>query len=162
MNYKDNPIEKLDTNHIQPEILANIIVKYEPKIRMILSEYIRYIIYDVNHPENHVVRYINKKANLYTVLTEDTNDNIVQTKGKLKVICGLITGPITLILMSKMKEMVKKYKKDEDDDFDYSLYENVIKDLRLSLTESNISKAIKDVLSTYIISDKRMKVTKDL
>jgi hypothetical protein len=161
LTYNENPIENLNTSHIGPEILADIIeVHHNNNINDILSKYIRCIIHDMNHPENHAVKYINKKDKLYCVLTKDTSGNIKQAQGKFKDIRVLITGPILLILKKKLKQFKIKYEKDEESKFDYSLYEDEINDLRSSLSDVFIGKILHNVLDSYVITDKRMKVSK--
>lgn len=159
-----NPITKLEISHINTDKMKNIIENYDDdKINLLLSDYIKGIICDVEHPENHSIKYIKKKPPTYNSLVENSDGNTVSVIKGLKDTCELLTDPILDKLKIKLKEFIIKYKKDTELDFDYTLYENVIKELKKELNKSNVKKALSSVLKNDILNNIQMKLnlTKD-
>ena len=162
-------------NHIETDKIKHIIEKMDDdkemvgykekfnndKVNLLLSDYIKGIICDSSHPENHAVKYIKKKPPTYNALVEDSEGNII-IKG-VKDTCELLTDPILDQLKIKLKEFIIKYKKDTEPDFDYILYENAIKELKKELNKSNVKKALSSVLKNDILNNIEMKlnVTED-
>ena len=133
------------------------------KVNLLLSDYIKDIICDSSHPENHAIKYIKKKPPTYNALVEDSDGNTVSVIKGLKDTCELLTDPILDQLKIKLKEFIIKYKKDTQPDFDYFLYENAIRELKKELNKSNVKKALSSVLKNDILNNIEMKlnVTED-
>ena len=168
-----NPITKLDIKHIENDKLKQIIEKYDQekqlicgidkfsndKMNLLLSDYIKEMICDTEHPENHAVKYIKKHPPTYNTCIEDIDGNTVSVIKGLKDTCELLSDPILDQLKIKLKEFVLKYKKDTDPEFDYILYENAIKELKKELNKSNVKKALNSVLKNDILNNIEMKLT---
>ena len=161
-----NPITKLNVNYIEPEKMKALIESYDngssknpDKLNLLLSDYIKDVICDEQHPENHAVKYTKKKPPTYNSITEDADGNPVTVIKGLKDTCELLSDPILNQLKSKMKEFVNKYKGDDDPNFDYSLYEDAINQLRKELNKDNVKKALSSVLRNDILNNIEMKLT---
>ena len=155
-----NPITKLDLSHIEPEKMKDLIKEYDTsssKLNMLLSNYIKDIICDKEHPENHAVKYITKRPPTYNSLTEDKNGNKVNMIKGLKDTCEILSNPVLDNLVIKLKECIKRYKKDES--FDYNLYEDAIEELKKELKKDNIKKALKGILQNDILNNIEMKLS---
>jgi len=168
-----NPITKLDVSHIEHDKLKEIIERYDDskeinnakdkfnnnKVNLLISGYIKDMICDTDHPENHAVKYIKKYPPTYNTHVEDSNGNTVSVIKGLKDTCELLTDPILDQLKIKLKEFIKKYKKDTDPTFDYILYENAIHELKKELNKKNVQKALNSVLKNDILNNIEMKLT---
>ncbi len=162
-----NPITKLNVNYIEPEKMKALIESYDDctsknpdKLNLLLSDYIKGVICDEQHPENHAVKYTKKKPPTYNSITEDADGNPVTVIKGLKDTCELLSDPILNQLKSKMKEFITKYKNDGyDSDFDYSLYEDAITQLRKELNKDTVKKALSSVLRNDILNNIEMKLT---
>ena len=161
-----NPITKLNVNYIEPEKMKALIESYDngssknpDKLNLLLSDYIKDVICDEQHPENHAVKYTKKKPPTYNSLIEDTEGNTVSVIKGLKDTCELLSDPILNKLKLKMKEFINKYKTDDDPNFDYSLYEDAINQLRKELNKDNVKKALSSVLRNDILNNIEMKLS---
>lgn len=161
-----NPITKLNINYIEPEKMKALIESYDngssknhDKLNLLLSDYIKDVICDEEHPENHAVKYTKKKPPTYNSLTEDVDGNPVTVIKGLKDTCELLSDPILNQLKSKMREFIKKYKGDDDPNFDYSLCEDAINQLRKELNKDNVKKALSSVLRNDILNNIEMKLS---
>ena len=160
-------------NHIETDKIKHIIEKIDDnkemnqgkekfnndKVNLLLSDYIKEMICDSEHPENHSVRYIKKKPPTYNALIEDSDGNTVTVIKGLKDTCELLTDPILDQLKIKLREFIIKYKKDTEPDFDYGLYENAIKELKKELNKQNVKKALSSVLKNDILNNIQMKLS---
>ena len=66
------------------------------------------------------------------------------------------------ILRDEINNMIvlkSKYKGDDDPNFDYSLYEDAINQLRKELNKDNVKKALSSVLRNDILNNIEMKLT---
>jgi|GWRWMinimDraft_5_1066013.scaffolds.fasta_scaffold18770_1 hypothetical protein len=158
-----NPITKLDISHIEPEKMKHLIEKYDDvtpknpeKLNLLLTDYIKDVICDKEHPENHAVKYIKKKPPTYNCFIEDTEGNTVTVIKGLKDTCEVLSDPMLNTLKTKLKEFLQKYK--EDEEFDYSLYEDAIKQLRKELNKGAVKKALSSVLQNDILNNIQMKL----
>lgn len=159
-----NPITKLDISHIEPDKMKNLIEKYDEdstsktpeRLNLLLTDYIKDVICDKEHPENHAVKYIKKKPPTYNCLIEDTEGNTVTVIKGLKDTCELLSDPMLNTLKVKLKEFLQRYK--EDEEFDYSLYEDAIKQLRKELNKGTVKKALSSVLQNDILNNIQMKL----
>jgi len=168
-----NPITKLQMNHIETDRIKNMIEKIDDdkemvgykekfnndKVNLLLSDYIKDMICDSEHPENHVVKYIKKKPPTYNALIEDSDGNTVSVIKGLKDTCELLTDPILDQLKIKLKEFIIKYRKDTESDFDFELYENAIHELKRELNKQNVKKALSSVLKNDILNNIQMKLS---
>lgn len=159
-----NPITKLDISHIEPDKMKNLIEKYDEdstcktpeKLNLLLTDYIKDVICNKEHPENHAVKYIKKKPPTYNCLIEDTEGNTVTVIKGLKDTCELLSDPMLNTLKVKLKEFLQRYK--EDEEFDYSLYEDAIKQLRKEFNKCTVKKALSSVLQNDILNNIQMKL----
>lgn len=159
-----NPITKLDISHIEPDKMKNLIEKYDDdntqknpeKLNLLLTDYIKDVICDQDHPENHAVKYIKKKPPTYNCFIEDTEGNTVTVIKGLKDTCELLSDPMLNTLKTKLKQFLQRYK--EDEEFDYSLYEDAIKQLRKELNKGAVKKALSSVLQNDILNNIQMKL----
>ena len=163
----------MNINHIENEKIKKIIENYDnekelvngkekfnnEKMNIYISEYIKDMICDTEHPENHSVKYIKKKPPTYNTHIQDNSGNTVTVIKGLKDTCELLTDPILDQLKIKLKEFIKKYKPDTEPDFDYTLYENAIRELKKELNKQNVKKALKSVLQNDILNNIEMKLS---
>ena len=168
-----NPITKLDISHIEHDKLKEIIERYDDnkeisngvekfnnnKVNLLISGYIKNMICDTEHPENHAVKYIKKYPPTYNTHVEDSEGNTVSVIKGLKDTCELLTDPILDQLKIKLKEFIKKYKSDSEPNFDYILYENAIHELKKELNKKNVKKALNSVLKNDILNNIEMKLS---
>ena len=158
-NKRINPITKLDISYIDSEKMMVLIDRYDTnsdKLNLILSEYIKNILYDKEHPENHAVKYIKKKPPTYNCIIEESDGNIINISKGLKDTCELLSEHILKLIRTKLREFIKKYKKEVD--FDYSLYEDSIENLKkIDLNKKNVKKALSSLLQNVILHDNIMK-----
>jgi len=169
-----NSINKLDVNYLEHQKMKEMIEKYDndkelkagidcfngDKVNLLLGDYIKDIICNKEHPENHTVKYIKKKPPTYNTHIEDADGNTVTVIKGLKDTCELLSDPILNKLKKKMIEFCKKYHKDDLPEFDYTLYENAIKELKKELNKSNVKRALNSVLKNDILNNIEMKLTK--
>jgi len=162
-----NPITKLQVGHIETDKMKNLIEKYDDpavpknsdKLNLLLSGYIKeQLLCDTQHPENHSVKYIKKKPPTYNAIIEDSDGNTVSVIKGLKDTCELLSDPILDQLKVKLSEFIKKYKPDEDPEFDYCLYEDAIKQLKKELNKITVKKALSSVLQNDILNNIQMKL----
>ena len=92
-------------------------------------------------------------------LIEDNDGNTVTVIKGLKDTCELLTDPILDQLKLKLKEFLQKYK--ENEEFDYSLYEDAFKELRKELNKDNVKRALRGVLKNDILHNIEMKFNID-
>ena len=168
-----NPITKLDIKHIETDKLKEIIEKLDSektlvcgidnfnndKMNLFLSGYIKDMICNTEHPENHSVKYVKRNPPTYNTHIEDQSGNTVSVIKGLKDTCELLTDPILDQLKIKLREFIMKYKGDTEPEFDFGLYENVILELRRELNKQNVKKALKTVLKNDILNNIEMKLT---
>ena len=62
------------------------------------------------------------------------------------------------VLKIKLTECIKKYKKEDDINYDYSLYEDAIKEIRKELKKDNIKKVLSNFLKNDLINNIEMKL----
>ena len=152
-----NHITNLNTQYIEPEKMKLIVEEYDinpHKLNILLSSYIKNIIHNKEHPENHAVKYIKRHPPIYNVFFKDTNGNIKNVINIQNDTCELLVDPILNQLKTKLNQFVKKYKTSVD--FDYNIYEDTINELRNELNTLTIKKAIISVLQC-ILNDTEMK-----
>lgn len=154
-----NPITKLDISHIPPSEMKTMIEKYDDnnkKLNLLLGDYIKAMICDTEHPENQAVKYISKKPPTYNSIIESSDGKTVNVIKGLKDTCELLSDPILDQLKLKLKECLQTYKRDSNE-FDYSLYEDALRELKNELNKSNVKKALSSVLKNDILQNIEMK-----
>lgn len=159
-----NPVNRLSTEHIPANKMKTLIEKYEDfssekspeKLNLLLSDYIRDVMCDTEHPENHAVKYIKKKPPTYNCLVENEDGNTVSVIKGLRDSCELLSDPILSTLKMKLRECLAQFRNDEE--FDFSLYETAIKQLRQELNKTNVKRALSSVLQNDILNDIQMKL----
>ena len=169
-----NPVTKLDLSHIKDIDLAHLVKSYDDskynnindienndkdKLNLVLSNYIKNMICDTEHPENHAVKYVRKKPPTYNSITKDSEGNTVNVIKGLKETCELLSDPILDQLKLKLKECIIKYKPDTDPNFDFGIYEHAFKELKKELKKSTVKKALSSVLQNDILENIEMKFT---
>jgi hypothetical protein len=161
-NIQIQPITKLSLEHISPDRMKEVIETYDTdktKLNFLLTEYINGVLCDKEHPENHAVKYTKRYPPTFNSITEDSDGNIITTIKGLKDTCELLSDPVLDVLKNKLTECIKKYKKDDDSNYDYSLYEDAIKELRKELKKNNIKKVLSNFLKNDLINNIEMKLS---
>ena len=155
-----NPIQKLNTSHIQAEEMKRLIEQYDlnpNKLNLLLGGYVKNIICDPEHPENQPTKYITKRPPTYNSIIEDHEGNKINVIKGLKDTCELLTDPILNTLKLKLRQFLKKYRKDVN--FNYLIYEETISELRNELNKMNVKKALSSVLQNDILNNIEMKLS---
>lgn len=155
-----NPINKLDLSCIDVNRMKDLIQEYDDdksKLKILLSDYVKDVICNEETPQNHAVKYIKKKPPTYNILLEDKDGKVVNVIKGLKDTCDVLTDPVLDALKSKLKECLTKVKQDEE--FDYDLYKQAIKDLRKELNKANVKRALSSVLQNDILNSIEMKLS---
>lgn len=152
-----NPINKLNTSYIEPEKMKGLIENYDnSKLNLLLGDYIRDIICNKEHPENHSVKYIKKKPATYNSTIEDKDGNRINVIKNLKDSCELLTEPILETLKLKLKQCLNCYKKDSEFN---DIYQESIKEIRKELNKESVKKALSSCLQNDILNDIEMKLS---
>ena len=158
LDIKDiNSINKLTTDHIEPEKMKDFIEKYSyDKLSLFLSEYIKDIICNKELPQNHSVKYITKNPPRFNSLVENDHGEKINVIKNLKDSCEVLSQPVLVTLKKKLNECLKKYKNDEEfiTDCDFE-----IKGIRKELNKECVKRALRSVLQNDILTDIEMKLT---
>jgi len=155
------PITKLSLEHVLPDKMKQVIETYDTdktKLNYLLTEYLNGILCDREHPENHAVKYVKRYPPTFNSITEDSEGNVITAIKGLKDTCELLSDPVLDVLKIKLSECIKKYKKDDDANYDYSLYEDAIKEIRKELKKDNIKKVLSNFLKNDLINNIEMKL----
>jgi hypothetical protein len=161
-NIQIQPITKLSLEHISPDRMKQVIETYDSdktKLNYLLTDYLNGMLCDQEHPENHAVKYTKRYPPTFNSVTEDSDGNIITTIKGLKDTCELLSDPVLDVLKTKLSECIKKYKKEDDINYDYSLYEDAIKELRKELKKDNIKKVLSNFLKNDLINNIEMKLS---
>ena len=161
INIQIQPITKLSLEHISPDRMKQVIESYDTdktKLNYLLTEYINGVLCDQEHPENHAVKYVKKYPPTFNSITEDSEGNTITVIKGLKDTCELLSDPVLDVLKIKLGECIKKYKKEDDTNYDYSLYEDAIKEIRKELKKDNIKKVLSNFLKNDLINNIEMKL----
>jgi hypothetical protein len=150
-----NSINKLDASYIEPIKMKELIEGYSyPKLNLLLSNYIKDIICNKDHPENHSIKYVKKKPPTYNSVMEDSDGNLINVIKNLNDSCIILTEPILETLKSKLKQYIKHYK--NEDDYDKEAVDDIYKELN----KEAVKNALKSVLQNDILNDIQMKFCK--
>ena len=153
-----NPVTNLQIDYIEPEIMKEFVENLDcnsSKLNLLMSDYIKEIVCNKEHPENHSVKYVKKKPPIFNTIIKKDGETISVFKD-LNDTCELLTDPILSKLKVKLREFLKKYKKDQD--YDYSFYEDTIDQLKNELNKATVKKALNSVLQNDILNTIEMKL----
>lgn len=162
-NIQINPINKLSLDHVSTDKMKEIIESYDndkTKLVYLLTNYINGLLCDNRHPENHAVKYTKKYPPTFKSLIEDVDGNLISNIKSLKDTCELLSDPVLDVLKNKLVECMKKYKNGNEIDYDYSLYQDVIRELKKELKKDNIKKVLSNFLKSDLINNIEMKIDK--
>jgi hypothetical protein len=147
-----NPANRLDASYIEPSKMKELVEGYNyPKLNLLLGNYIKDIICNKDHPENHSIKYVRKKPPTYNSVIEDCNGNFINVVKNLKDSCELLAEPILETLKIKLKQYIKYYKNDDDYDID------TVNDICRELNKDAVRRALSCVLQNDILNDIQMK-----
>ena len=153
---QSNPISKLNVDYILPEKMKNLVEKYDyDTSNLLLSEYIKDIIHNKEHPENHSVKYLKKKPPTFSNTIENELGETINVIKNLKDSCELLSEPVLTNLKQKLRQCKKVFK--NDDDF-LNLYSDTVKEIYKELNKDVVKKALSTVLQTDILNDIEMKL----
>ena len=111
INININDINSLDTSYIGSERMEKIVNTFdESNIKLLVGDFIRDILANKNHPENHVVKYIRKKPATFSTLTKDKDGNLINIVKDLGDTLLIIKDPVLEVLRSKINEYLRDYK----------------------------------------------------
>jgi hypothetical protein len=127
-----NPVNKLNVEYIGTNHMKNLIENYTQDNNLLLSGYIKNIIHNKDHPENHCVKYINKRPPTFENVIEQDGEEKVLLKN-LKDSCELLSDPILKTLKKKITECKKNLKDDED-------FQDRLIDIRQELNKEAVKK----------------------
>lgn len=159
VNIEIHPVTKLALDHISPEKMKEVIEKYnldKSKLNYLLTDYLNNVLCDSQHPENHAVKYIKRYPPTFNSITEDSDGNIITVIKGLNDSCELLSDPVLDVLKKKLHECIIKYR--EGEDYDYSLYDNAIKELKKELRKDKIKKVLSNFLKNDLINNIEMKL----
>ena len=153
-----NPISKLNVDYILPEKMKNLVEKYDyDKSNLLLSEYIKDIIHNKEHPENHSVKYVKKHPPTFQNTIENDEGKTINVIKNLKDSCELLSEPVLANLKQKLRQCKKVFK--NDDDF-LNVYSDTVKEIYKELNKDLVKKSLSTVLQTDILNDIEMKLNK--
>lgn len=140
-----------------------------PKVKFLISDYLKTNLCDQFKPELHCVKYVTKHPPSYNI-SQKRNDNgdIINTIQGLKDSVDLLSDPILKnikqALQSFQKILIienKKVSENREFDslkYDYALYDTTIKALKNELNKKNVQAALKQFLKHDILNDINMKM----
>lgn len=152
-----NTIDDLNLKYLEINKIREIIDIYDTnkhKLNILLSEYIKNIICNENYPENHCIKYVDKKMKIFSLyITEQGVKKYI--RDNCKQLCYIASEYFYKIIKKQLSKCLKFYK--DDSDFQ-DLYEDTIVEFEKNLNIDNVHKALKTCLHAYILSDKNMKI----
>lgn len=155
--YEVNTINNLNLDYLEINKMKELIDIYDTnkhKLNNLLSEYIKNIIYNENYPENHCIKYVDKKMKIFSLyITEDGVKKHI--RDNYKQLCHIASEYLYNIIKKQLSKCLKFYK--DDKEFQ-NLYEDTIIEFDRDLTIDNVNKALKTCLHVYILNDKNMKI----
>jgi hypothetical protein len=160
INITINPIDKLNVDYIKKEELQGMFDKLNKDqaghMDLVLKNYIRSILSNEDHPENHAVKYTKKDPPMFsTIVTE--NDKQKCVINDLKDTCDLISQPLIEVMLKKIKKSWGEMKQDPDfDDMD----QNLVDALRDTLKNERVREILKRYLKSDILENVEMKIQK--
>jgi hypothetical protein len=156
LNVTVNPISKLNVDYILPEKMKDLVEEYNyPKLGYLLSNYIKDMIHNKEHPENHSVKYIKKKPPTFSNTIENEEGETINVIKNLKDSCELLSEPVLANLKQKLRQCKKVFKNDADFQ---NVYEDTVREIYKELNKDVVKKALSTVLQTDILNDINMKI----
>lgn len=152
-----NTINELDTSYLKINKMRELIDIYDTnkyKLNNLLSEYIKNIICNENYPQNHCIKYVDKKMKIFSIYITEHGFK-THIKDNYKQLCHIASEYFYNIIKKQLSKCLKFYK--DDKEFQ-NLYEDTIIDFERDLTINNVNKALKTCLHVYILNDKKMKI----
>jgi hypothetical protein len=151
-----NPVNKLNVDYIVPEKMKDLVEEYNyPKLGYLLSNYIKDMIHNKDHPENHSVKYIKKKPPTFQNTIENDEGETINVIKNLKDSCELLSEPVLANLKQKLRQCKKVFKNDADFQ---NVYEDTVREIYKELNKDVVKKALSTVLQTDILNDIQMKI----
>ena len=156
INLTVNPVNKLNVDYIVPDKMKDLVEEYNyDKRNYLISNYIKDMIHNKDHPENHSVKYIKKKPPTFSNTIENAEGESINVIKNLKDSCELLSEPVLANLKQKLRQCKKVFKNDEEFQ---NLYEDTVKDIYKELNKDVVKKALSTVLQTDILNDIEMKI----
>jgi hypothetical protein len=156
VNLTVNPVNKLNVDYIVPEKMKDLVEEYNyPKLGYLLSNYIKDMIHNKDHPENHSVKYIKKKPPTFQNTIENAEGESINVIKNLKDSCELLSEPVLANLKQKLRQCKKVFKNDADFQ---NVYEDTVREIYKELNKDVVKKALSTVLQTDILNDIQMKI----
>lgn len=139
-------------------------------VKFLLSDFLKQQFCNVEHPEKHCIKYINKYPPSYHISEKrNINGEVITTIRGFKDAIDLLSDPVLTALKKALgsfektlkKDTIKAIKNDKEDElkYDYPLYDTTIKALKNELNKSNVQAALKQFLKHDILNDINMKMT---
>jgi hypothetical protein len=151
-----NPVHKLNVDYIVPDKMRDLVEEYNyPKLNYLISNYIKEMIHNKDHPENHSVRYIKKKPPTFQNTIKNDQGESINVIKNLKDSCELLSEPVLENLKKKLRQCKKVFKNDIDFQ---NVYEDTVKEIYKELNKDVVKKALSTVLQTDILNDIEMKI----
>ena len=155
------PIEKLNLDYIKKEYLQEMFDKLNKdqsgNMDLVLKNYIRKILSNEDHPENHAVKYTKKDPPMFSTLITE-NDKQTHVVNDLTDTCELISEPLIEQMLKKIKKSWREFC--QDPEFDETMDVNLLEDLRSKLKNENVRRILKKYLKSDILEDVSMKIEK--
>ena len=156
-----NPIEKLNLDYIEKEYLQEMFDKLNKdqsgNMDLVLKNYIRDILSNHEHPENHAVKYTKKDPPMFSTLITKNQEQICVVND-LKDTCELISEPLIEQMLKKIKKSWREFCRDPE--FDETMDVNLLEALRDSLKNENVRRILKRYLKSDILENVEMKIQK--
>lgn len=152
-----NTINNLNLDFIEIDEMKILIDNYDTnknRLSSLLSDYIKKLICNEEHTENHCIKYINKRNGIFSLYLTEKNGIKKYIIDDCKNICNIASEYIYNYIYSAFKKCLKFYKKDEEFQ---NLYDDTIIQFKQDLNIDMVSKALKLCLQGYILNDKTMK-----
>ena len=150
-------VNNLNLNYIEVNEMVSLIDEYDtnhPRLTSCLSLYIKNIICNKEHSENHCIKYVDKRKELYSLYVTDKDGNNKIIIDTCTSICNIASRYFLDLIVQKLKKCIKSYKNNIEFE---NMYEDTICDLKTDLQIDNITKALKLCLQAYIATDSTMK-----
>lgn len=145
-----NPANKLNVSYLKTSDTKELVeTSSEDRSILLLSEYIKEIIANKEHPENHCIKYVTKRPPTFSSVIEENGENKVFIKN-LKESCEILSTPIISSINQRLRECKKELKNDEDFQDEYKSNTNL-------RNKNHVKKAIKSVLNNDILHDSNFK-----
>lgn len=145
-------INDLDVSHIPKSRMLTAVNAKELPSTFLICEYIKDILCDPEHPENHAVKFAQKKLPLFSIVFKSDGDQVVRLAKGLDDAAELIVVPMMDILKSKIKECQVKVVDQKTCDYDAALWK-----FSKSVNKDNVKKAVLSFLICDILSNPKMK-----